>query len=367
MAETTIEKRPYKDFSRGVHSAGKVVKAQLELTYKCNLHCVHCYTDPYNSAEYFPRELQTSEIKRIIDELADYGVLWLSFSGGEALKRKDFFEIYDYAFKKGFVLVIFTNGTCFTPAVIERLKAQPPFFIDVSCHSVREEAFDRFTQVPGSFRKFMDGMELLRRSGLPFRLKTKAMNWNKDEIPEIRKYVQSFNVEFGFTTSLSPRLNGDVSSLEHRLAPADIKELETREDIWKNDEESCAVSRGRLGAPSDALYRCGCGTDTVHISAWGELGTCTLEYESRASLRTFSVREAVEKVFNEIKSLRFSSESACGTCEIHGFCERSPTAIRRQTGDREQPDAYRCDVALDRAERLTKTTLEHPLAARRNS
>jgi MoaA/NifB/PqqE/SkfB family radical SAM enzyme len=367
MAETLIEKREYKDFSRGVHATGKVVKAQLELTYRCNLHCVHCYTDPYNKKDFFPRELSTPELKRIIDELADYGVFWLNFSGGEALLRPDFFELYDHAFRRGFALVLYTNGTCFTPSVIARLKEQPPFFIDVSCHSVRAEAFDRFTQVPGSLRRFFAGMELLRGSGLPFRMKTKAMDWNKDEMGEIRAFVEKMGCEFSFSTSLSPRLDGDRSSLAYRLPPDELAALETAHDIWKEDEETCASSRARLGGAPDALYRCGCATDTVHISAWGELGTCTLEYECRASLREFSVSQAVEKVFNEVRKLRFSSESPCGTCEIHSFCDRSPSQLARETGDREAATAYHCDTALDRAQRLTKKKLEHPLASRRKA
>lgn len=361
VARTTIEKREYRDFSRGIHSAGKVVKAQFELTYRCNLHCVHCYTDPYNSREFFPKELETSQVKRIVDELAEYGVFWLNFTGGEVFARKDFFEIYDYAFKKGFALVLYTNGTCFTADIIAKLKARPPFFIDVSCHSVDEPAFDRFTQVPGSFKRFMAGIELVKASGLPYRLKTKAMNWNKTEIPAIRKFVGGLGIEFGFTTGLAPRLNGDASSLEHRLSAEDVRRLEDQQGVWNEDEESCRMANARLVDPPKSLYRCGCGSDSVHISAWGELGTCTHEYEARASLRELSLRDAVEKVFNQVRALRFESDSACGTCRIFSFCERTPTMLRLEAGDREAASAYNCDVALDRAERVTKTKLEHPL------
>src|SRR6267143_1648469 len=225
----TIE---YKEFSLKVHERAaetrRVIKAQMEITYRCNLHCVHCYTDPYNSRQYFPRELSLGEIKRIFDEMADLGILWLNLTGGEIFMRTDFFDIYEYAYRKGFLLQLYTNGTVFTQAIIDRLTQSPPFSIDISCHSVNEEAFDRFTQVPGSFRNFMKGMELLRHSGLPFCFKTKAMNWNKEEIPEIRRFIESFGQRFRFTTSLSPRLNGDLSSLDYRLTPEETRGLEDK-------------------------------------------------------------------------------------------------------------------------------------------
>ncbi len=359
--QALIEKKSYAEFSRGVFETGRIIKAQLELTYRCNLHCAHCYTDPYNKKEFFPRELSTAEVKRVMDELSELGVLWLNLSGGEALSRPDFFELYDYAHDKGFLLVLFTNGTTLTPRVIERLKARPPFFVDVSVHSLDAAAFDRFTGVRGSFLKFEAGMKRLRASGLPFRTKTLAMDWNKDELPSLKAYVESLGEEFSFATSIKPRLDGDLSSLINRLSPAEIKALEDEFGIWKDDDDACSVARAQLGAPSDALYRCGCGGNSVHVNAWGEVGTCTLEYEVRASVREHGLREAVEKVFNAVKALRYRGSSPCGTCELHRFCEKSPTALRLEEGDEEAPGRYHCDVALDRAERLVRRRLPHPL------
>ena len=219
----------YRDFSRRIHDRAAVhegvIKAQLELTYRCNLHCRHCYTDPYNSNEWFPRELSCAEILRLIDEMAEHGIVWLNLTGGEIFQHQHFWDIYDHAYRRGFLLQLYTNGTLFTRGIIERLQHAPPFTIDISCHSVNEERFDWFTQVPGSFRAFTRGLELLKAAGLPFTLKTKAMNWNRDEMPQIKQFVESFGQSFGFTTSLSPRLNGDLSSLTYRLAPDEVVAL----------------------------------------------------------------------------------------------------------------------------------------------
>ncbi len=238
-----IQTVEYRDFSLKIHSRyerlDRVIKAQMELTYRCNLHCVHCYTDPYNAREFFPREMTFTEITRILDEMADLEILYLNLTGGDIFMRGDFFKIYDYAYRKGFLLMLYTNGTLFTRAIIDRLKQAPPFSIDISCHSVNEEAFDRFTQVPGSFRQFMKGMDLLRPSGLPFCFRTKAMNWNKDELPRIRRFVESFGQTVGFSTSLSPRLNGDLSSLDYRLSPGEIRILAGQEHDRADEEASC--------------------------------------------------------------------------------------------------------------------------------
>jgi MoaA/NifB/PqqE/SkfB family radical SAM enzyme len=365
LNERTIPTIQYGAFSQRIHEQAaacqSVIKAQLELTYRCNLHCRHCYTDPYNSKDFFPRELTLDEIYRLLDEMQEIGIVWLNLTGGDIFMHPQFFEIYEAAVRKGFLLQLYTNGTLFTKAVIDRLRHRPPFTIDISCHSVTESSFDWFTQVPGSFHAFVRGLEMLRDSGLPFTLKTKAMNWNRDEIPAIRQFVESFGQEFGFTTSLSPRLNGDLSSLAYRVAPNDVVALNGDRPAADGDEDRCGLSTVLLTPTTDRLYRCGCGTDTIHINAWGELGTCTLQYEKRVSLRAHALADAIELLFQEIRGLRYQSESPCRRCEVHTFCDKKPSDARWECGTADAPIPYNCDVALVRAESTLRRRLIHPL------
>ena len=87
--------------------------AQIELTYRCNLNCVHCYCVEEDKG----KELGTKEVKIILDDLKKEGCLWLALSGGEPLMRKDFLEIYAYAQKKGFLITLFTNGQLFNKKI----------------------------------------------------------------------------------------------------------------------------------------------------------------------------------------------------------------------------------------------------------
>jgi MoaA/NifB/PqqE/SkfB family radical SAM enzyme len=76
----------------------------LEISGKCNLHCGYCYAE--NN-----QELPTQEWKRIIKDLKDYGVLQVSFGGGEPLLRDDVFEIAQYCNELGLNVTMTTNGT----------------------------------------------------------------------------------------------------------------------------------------------------------------------------------------------------------------------------------------------------------------
>ena len=355
---------PYGTFSRNVHEQAaadrRVIKAQLELTYRCNLHCRHCYTDPYNDSAYFPRELSLAEIHRLLADMRELGIVWLNLTGGDIFMRPDFFDIYETAADHGFLLQLYTNGTLFTRAIIERLQARPPFSIDISCHSVDESRFDWFTQVPGSYRAFLRGIALLQAGGLPFSLKTKLMNWNAGEMEQLQRFTESQGQPFGFSTSLSPRLNGDCSSLEHRVAPDTIRRLASKLDVVQEDP-GCEA-HASLSPPShERLFRCGCGTDTVHINAWGELSTCTFQYETRISLHEHSLRDAIDRAFAATGALSYHTDSACRTCTLHTFCDKQPTQARWEAGHPEAPIPYDCDIAVARASGSLGSPVIHPL------
>ncbi|SPP65486.1 radical SAM protein [Nitrospira lenta] len=355
---------PYGTFSRNVHDQAaaqhQVIKAQLELTYRCNLHCRHCYTDPYNDSAYFPRELTLAEIQRLLGEMREVGIIWLNLTGGDIFMRPDFFEIYQAAVNHGFLLQLYTNGTLFTRAIIERLQTHPPFSIDISCHSVDESQFDWFTQVPGSYRAFLRGIDLLEAGGLPFSLKTKLMNWNAGETDTLRRFTEAKGQPFGYTTSLSPRLNGDCSSLDYRIAPDAIRRLRADQEAV-HEPDDCSTHDPLSQPGHERLFRCGCGTDTIHINAWGELSTCTFQYETRLSLRSRTVRAAIDQAFAATRKLTYQTHSACRTCTVHEFCDKQPTQARWEVGHSEMPIPYDCDIAVDRASHSHGTQVHHPL------
>src|SRR2546428_3467918 len=105
-----------------------------ESTCRCNLHCVMCYTDCFNTPERIRQELTLPEIVRIMDEIQEAGCLELCLTGGEPLARKDFLDIYAYAKQKGFLLTVFTNGTLLTEKIADYWACSPPSMIEISFH-----------------------------------------------------------------------------------------------------------------------------------------------------------------------------------------------------------------------------------------
>lgn len=109
------------------------IRVWLEVTGRCNLSCRECFNENHQG---FKENLSLSEIKTILDDLYQSGVLQLTITGGEPLLRKDIWDILDYAFDLGFGVRFFTNGTTLNEANSKRLASYPIAHIFVSLDGV---------------------------------------------------------------------------------------------------------------------------------------------------------------------------------------------------------------------------------------
>ena len=114
----------YTAFSLDVHqrTSGKRIpmEVSIEVTRRCPLECLHCYNNlPMSDKAARQSELSLEEYRRLLDELAAEGCLWILFTGGEIFARADFLDIYAYAKSKGFLITLFTNGTMVTERVAD--------------------------------------------------------------------------------------------------------------------------------------------------------------------------------------------------------------------------------------------------------
>ena len=100
-----------------------------ELTYACNLQCVHCLS---SSGVRDPRELSTAEAKSVLDQLADLQVFYINIGGGEPMVRRDFFELIEYSIERKIGVKFSTNGVFIDEAKARRLAAMDYLDIQIS-------------------------------------------------------------------------------------------------------------------------------------------------------------------------------------------------------------------------------------------
>jgi len=157
-------------------------------TRTCNLRCVHCYTDSENKK--YSGELTTAEGLRLIDELADFAIPSLLFSGGEPLMRPDLFKLIEYAAKKNIRPVISTNGTLIDQDRARDIKNAGVVYVGISLDGM-EEVNDSFRGVKGAFKKAMKGFENCRAAGQRVGLRLTLTKRNYQDLHRIFDFIEA--------------------------------------------------------------------------------------------------------------------------------------------------------------------------------
>ena len=187
---------------------GIPLSAQLDLTYRCNEQCVHCYLDHDDHGE-----MTTVEIKRLLTEMAEAGVFILTLSGGEIFLRKDFFEILEHARSLTFCVKLKTNAVLIREAQAARLRDLGVESIQISIYSHRPEVHDAITKVKGSLRRSIDAIRFLKSQSLKVILANVLMTENMQDYHGVRALADELGAEYTLDPTITPMMDGDRSVL----------------------------------------------------------------------------------------------------------------------------------------------------------
>jgi radical SAM protein with 4Fe4S-binding SPASM domain len=356
-----METLSYGVFSDSLHHQVRAAQVPLNVTFevtrRCPLVCTHCYNNlPMGDRKAQLGELTRAEHYRILDELAEIGSLWLLYTGGEILARKDFLDIYTHARKNGFFVSLYTNGTLITPRVADYLATWRPFAVEITLYGRTRETYERLTGVPGSYDRCMRGIQLCLDRGLPLKLKTVAVTINKHEIWDMQRFAEEeLGVEFRFDSMMTPRIDCSQSPLGVRLSPEETVELDLQDEQvvaeWKKFSDRFT---GPVHPPekSDELYHCGGGIDSFAVSPSGQMSICVLSQEDLYDLRTGSVREGWEQFLRRVREKKITRPTKCVHCELKAMCGMCPANGELENGDPEAPVDFLCRVAHIRAHAL---------------
>ncbi len=153
----------------------------FELTARCNLDCIHCYHVLHSGSE-----MDTTEIKRVLDELAALGTLEVTFTGGEPLLRRDFTGIVRYAVETaGFSVKIFSNLTLLDEETADALAAVPLNSVETTILGPDAETHDAIVRVSGAFNRMIAAIRMLQERKVRINAKTIVMKPNFERLGEM--------------------------------------------------------------------------------------------------------------------------------------------------------------------------------------
>ncbi len=192
------------------------------MTRRCNLKCVHCYAQ--SEDKDYDNELTHEQSLKMIDDLADFGVPVLLFSGGEPMIHPRLVEYAEYAVKKGMRAVISTNGTLITKEKAEILKKIGLSYVGISIDGL-EETHNKFRGIKNSYKKAMEAVKNCQAAGIKVGLRFTINKRNVDDIPGIFNLLEEMEIPRACFYHLV------YSGRGSEIAKEDLSHEETRETL----------------------------------------------------------------------------------------------------------------------------------------
>lgn len=232
------------------------ISGHFELTGRCNLRCRHCYCLFRNEKD----SLNTLEVFAILESLKKSGVFGLVLTGGEIFMRKDILDILAWLDRERFVIRINTNGTLVDEKTVQTLAGFSNIHrIHVSLYGAEEGVHDAITRSPGSFRKTLRALHLLREAGLDLRINCSVMKSNVDSYTDIAtKIGDPMGVPVHFDAEIFPKDDGGTENLAERIETQDLaKFMEKREKKKGERQKLCKAGFSFFAICEDgSLYPC---------------------------------------------------------------------------------------------------------------
>lgn len=305
----------------------------IDLTYRCNNDCCHCWLRIGPGSPERCRELALDEIKAIVDEARKMGCRRWSISGGEPMLRPDFAEIFDYITSRSISYSLNTNGTLITPEIAQLMRRKGNKM--VALYGATAEVHDHITRNPGSFDATMQGFAYLKEAGAGFTVQLIPMRDNYHQFNDMIHLAQSLSRYWRIGAAwLYLSAYGDTERnreiMYQRLDPKDVIELDKPDlsyEEWMEESDGHRYSHtdgdDHLFASCIAIRR------NFHIDPYGQMTFCdfikdpTLRYDLREGSFKECWEDFIPSLADKVKGREEYLEN-CGSCELRSDCRWCP-------------------------------------------
>jgi len=305
-----------------------------ELTYACNLECVHCLS---SSGQRDPRELSTEQAKAVLDELRDLQVFYINIGGGEPMVRRDFFEILEHSIANGIGVKFSTNGAFIDKKNAERLAALDYLDIQISLDGTTAEVNDA-VRGAGSYDTAIRAMENLRDAGFgQFKISVVVTRHNVDQLDDFKALADSFGAQLRITR-LRPAGRG--ADTWNELHPTNAQQRQIYDWLMAHGENVLTGDSffhlNAFGESLPGLNMCGAGRVVCLIDPLGDVYACPFVIHDQFKAGSVLDNGGFTKVWREsalFTELREpQSAGACASCGSFDACQGGCMAAKFFTG-----------------------------------
>jgi AdoMet-dependent heme synthase len=330
MSQAAPQPSPYRKLVEKAFTDAIPLSAQFELTFRCNHLCTFCYNAPEGR-----REMTTPEIFETLRKVSEFGVLYLTLTGGEAMCHKDFFKIAAETRRLGMALRIYSNGYLFADkAMVKRVADLKPMEVEISLHGAVAATHDELTRIKGSFDKTLAGLRNLREAGIKVQLKCPITKLNQNELFAIRDIADELGCYITFDAVITPKDDGSLDPLALR---PDDQFLQKYWGEWYLDLHHGKLPPKQNHCASDgAEANCGTGRSGFTIDPYGNILPCVAFRRPIANVLEIDSFEDIwssNKTLLEVRDLAVEARTRLNKHENGQYIQFCLGVAEKQVGD----------------------------------
>jgi mycofactocin radical SAM maturase len=306
-----------------------------ELTYACNLACVHCLS---SSGRRDPRELDTAQCRAVIDELQRMQVFYVNIGGGEPTVRPDFWELVEYATDHQVGVKFSTNGVRMSPERARWLAGSDYVDVQISLDGATAAVNDA-VRGPGSFATAMRAMGNLAEAGFrDFKISVVMTRQNVDQLDDFAAIADSFDAQLRITRL---RPSGRGADVWDELHPTAAQQRQLYDWLVAHGEgvltgDSFFHLNALGSTPLPGLNLCGAGKVVCLIDPVGDVYACPFAIHEQFLAGTVRAPGGFTEVWRNSPLFadlrRPTSAGTCSSCPSYDSCRGGCMAAKFFTG-----------------------------------
>ena len=321
------------------------IHVQLEVTWKCNWRCVHCYQE-----QHLSRGLPLDKLGKIFDDLARLGCLHVIVTGGEPLVRPDIFDVFERIRDNGMAITLYSNGHLITGSVADRLSSLVAE-VELTVLAGESEVHDRLANANGAFNRTFSAIDYLLAKDVEVVVKTPLLRPAYPTLRKLEECLRQKGVEWICDPEISRSYSGESYPLDYKMSFEELKKFFQDFPQFRPG----IVNRADAGA-KDGM--CLAARQHCFIDVFGNVYPC-LNFKSSdvatASSKDSPVRmgnvltSAFEDIWNsriacDIRAASKSSFRVCSGCDAKDRCGGCMALNYEEHGQLFQPSSLVCNL-----------------------
>ena len=335
-------------------SLGIPITGGFELTSRCNFNCKMCYVHSQDDPEYLKKqELSVEQWITIAEEAKKQGLIFLLLTGGEAMLRNDFIELYSRLAVMGFRIAINSNGSLISDEVLACFRKHPPSRVNISLYGASNDTYEALCE-NRAFDKVKRAIHLLKEEGISVRVTMMLTNYNVWDMEKVYKIAKEEAVLCEMTSYMFPqtRVTGYCGENKARLSSEEAGIYMARRDkLLMGDEafqqyikniDKIIPSKVKEDVKEGKPIMCQAGRCSFWITWNGMMKPCGLMFENEVDVLKEGFKSAWKKIHSMSLAIRLPKE--CVNCNNKDFCQQCVSVCQAETGRFDGKPTYMCEL-----------------------